>query len=138
MNVLLKIKKDTDIVYKTLPSTKEIEAFKDKTGDGPKLNPMHLCLGAKIIHCWNSDLAEQFVERFMHRHEVKKSEEQVLHELFTNCFITLKWQYNEWQIKEGEDAVQCVEHVKEKHKKERGLQRKDTGQDNVSELNVNI
>ena len=91
MNVLLKIKKDTDIVYKTLPSTKEIEAFEDEMGDGPKLNPMHLCLGAKITHCRNSDLAEQFYEQFMHRHKVEKSEEPLLHELFTNYFLALKW-----------------------------------------------
>jgi hypothetical protein len=90
MNVLLKIKKDTDIVYKTPPSTKEIEAFEDEMRDDPKLNPMCLCLGAKITHCWNSDLAEQFVEWFMHRHEIKESEEPLLHELFTNCFTTLK------------------------------------------------
>jgi hypothetical protein len=76
MNVLLKIKKDTNIVYKTPPSTKEIKAFEDEMGDGPKLNPMRLCLGAKITHCWNSDLAEQFVERFMHRHKVEESEER--------------------------------------------------------------
>jgi hypothetical protein len=105
MNVLLEIKKDTDIVYKTPPSTEKIEAFEDEMGDGPKLNPMRLCLGAKTTHCWNSDLAEQFVERFMRRHEVKESEEPLLHELFTNRFTALKWQYNKWQIKEGEDAV---------------------------------
>jgi hypothetical protein len=86
MNVLLKIKKDTDIVYKTPPSTKEIEAFEDETGDGPKLNFMRLCLNAKITHCWNSDLAEQFVEWFMRRHEVKESEKPLLHKLFTKLF----------------------------------------------------
>jgi hypothetical protein len=74
----------------------------------------------------------------MRRHEVEESEEPLLHELFTNCFTTLKRRYNEWQIKEEEDAVQHVECVKEKHKNERGLQRKDTRQNNVSELNANI
>jgi len=125
MNVLLEIKKDTDIVYKTPPSTEEIEAFEDETGDGPTLNPMRLCFDAKITHCWNNDLAEQFVERFMRRHEVEESDESLLHELFTNRFISLKRRYNEWRIKEGEDAVQRAERVKEKHKRGRGMQRKD-------------
>ena len=138
MNVLLKIKKDKDIVYKTPPSTEEIEAFEDETGDGPTLNPMCLCLGAKITHCWNNDLAEKFVKWFMCRHEVKASEEVLLHELSTNCFITLKWRYNEWQIKEGEDTVQHAECIKEKHKREKGMKRKDTRWNAVSKLNVNI
>ena len=59
-------------------------------GDGPTLNPMHLCLSAKITYCWNNDLAEQFVKQFMRRHEVEESEEVLLHELFTNHFISLK------------------------------------------------
>jgi len=138
MNVLLEIKKDTDIVYKTPPSTEEIEAFEEERGDGPELNPMRLFLGAKITHCWNNDLAEQFVERFMHRHEVEEGEETLLYELFANRFIALKRRYNEWRIKKGEDAVQRAERVKEKHKRERGMQRKDTRRNSVSELNVNI
>jgi hypothetical protein len=138
MNVLLEIKKDTDIVYKTPPSTEEIEGFEDETGEGPELNPMRLWLGAKITHCWNNDLAEQFVEWFMGRHEVEESEESLLHEIFTNRFLSLRRRYNEWRIKEGEDDVQRAERVKEKHKRGRGLQRKDTRRNNVSGLNFDI
>ena len=50
MNVLLGIKKDIDIVYKTLPSAEEVEAFEDKTGDGPVLNPMCLSFDIPASH----------------------------------------------------------------------------------------
>ena len=33
MNVLLSIKKDIDIVYKTPPSIEEVKVFEDETGD---------------------------------------------------------------------------------------------------------
>jgi len=138
MNALLVIQKDTDIIHKTPPSTEEIEAFEEETGDGPELNPMRLCFDVKITHCWNNDLAEQFVEWFMRSHDVDESQESLLHELFTNRFISLKRQYNEWRIKEGEDAVQRADRVKEKRRKGRRMQRKDTRRNNVSELIVNV
>jgi len=99
---------------------------------------MRLCFDVKITHCWNNDLAEQFVEWFMRSHDVDESQESLLHELFTNRFISLKRQYNEWRIKEGEDAVQRADRVKEKRRKGRRMQRKDTRRNNVSELIVNV
>src|SRR5882757_4154475 len=86
MNALLVIQKDTDIIHKTPPSTEEIKAFEEETGDGLELNPMRLCFNVKITHCWNNHLAEQFVEWFMGSHDVGESQESLLHELFTNCF----------------------------------------------------
>jgi hypothetical protein len=138
MNALLVIQKDTEIIHKIPPSTEEIEAFEEETGDGPELNPMRLCFDVKITHCWNNDLAEQFVEWFMGRHDVDASQESLLHELFTNRFISLKRRYNEWRIKEGEDAVQRADRVTEKRRKGRKMQRKDTRRNNVSELIVNV
>jgi hypothetical protein len=70
----------------------------------------------------------------MRSHDVDESQEALLHELFTNRFISLKRRYNEWQIKEGEDAVQRADRVKEKRRKGRKMQRKDTRRNNVSEL----
>ena len=96
MNVLLGIKKDVDIVYKTLPSAEEVEAFEAETGDGPVLDPMCLFFDVPASHIWNNDLAEQFVERFMHQHKVDESEEGLIHELFTTCYTCLKRQYNKW------------------------------------------
>ena len=119
MNVLLGIKKDLDIVYKTLPLAEEVKAFEDKTGDGPVLNPMHLSFDVTASHVWNNNLAEQFVEWFMHQHEVDENEEALIHELFMNHYICLKRQYNKWQLKEEEDSVQHGQHMKEKHQVER-------------------
>ena len=43
MNILLEIGRDKDIVLKTLPSNKEVEAFAEERGLGPILNRMHFC-----------------------------------------------------------------------------------------------
>lgn len=136
MNVLLEIKKDTDIINKIPPSTEEIEAFEDDTGDGPELNPMRLCFDMPVTHAWNNDLAEQFVEQFMHHNKVEESDEALIHELFVNRFTCLKRRYNEWQFREGEDSVQRARRVKEKHQMERKMQRKDTRRNTVSEISI--
>jgi hypothetical protein len=135
---LLEIRKDTDIVYKTPPTDQAIEAFEDEIGEGPILKPMQLCFNVPVTHCWNTDLAEQFIQRFMHQHEIEQSEEALLVELFTNRFGSLKRRYNEWQIGEGEDTVQRTQRVKEKHGRGRKIQRKDTRRNKVSKLRFDI
>ena len=111
MNILLEITKDADISFKTPPPTEEVEAFAEERSKGPELKPMRLCLDAPISHAWNNDLAEQFVSRFMHYHELEKSDERLLHELFSN-FSCLKRRYQEWLLKEGEDTVLRTQRVK--------------------------
>lgn len=135
MNVLLEIRKDTDIVKKTPPADQVIEAFENETGYGPELNPMQLCFNVPVTHCWNIDLAEQFIQQFMRQHEIEKSEEPLLYELFTNRFGSLKRRYNEWRIEMGEDTVQRTQRVKEKHRRTRKMQRRDTRRNRVSKLN---
>ena len=136
MNVLLGIKKDVDIVYKTPPSAEEVEAFEAETGDGPVLDPMHLSFDVPASHIWNNDLAEQFVEQFMHQHEVDESEEGLIHELFTTHYTCLKRRYNEWRPKEGEGTVQRGQHVKAKNQMERKFQRKDTRRNKVRKISI--
>ena len=72
----------------------------------------------------------------MHQHEVDENEEALIHELFINCYICLKWQYNERQLKEGEDSVEHGQRIKEKHQVERKMQRKDTRQNKVRKISI--
>jgi hypothetical protein len=136
MNIFLEISKDTDIAFKTPPSIEVVEAFAKDDGPGPVLKPMRLCFDVPARHAWNIDLAEQFVQRFMRNHEVDESEECLIYELFNGRFNSLKRRYNEWQCKEGEDGVQRRQRVKEKHKVERKLQRKDTRRNKVSHISM--
>ena len=62
MNILLEIGRDKDIVLKTLPSNKEVEAFAEERGLGPILKRMRFCFNVTAKHPWNTDLANQFVE----------------------------------------------------------------------------
>lgn len=132
MNNLLEIARDKDIVLKTQPSSEEVEAFAEERGPGPVLTPMHLSFDVTAKHAWNNDLAEQFVMEFMNNHEIGEDEEQLVYELFTVRFSTLKRRYKEWQLKRGEDAVQRTQRVKEMHKEERRMRRRDTRRNNVS------
>jgi hypothetical protein len=136
MNLLIEISKDADIVLKRQPSVEEVEAFAEETGNGPELKPMRLCFDVKMSHAWNGNLAEQFVSRFMRYHDLGESDEALLHELFTARYISLKRQYQEWQLKRGEDTVQRAKRVKEKHEVKRQLVRKDTRRNTVSQVSV--
>ena len=132
MNILLEINKDKDIILKILPSEREVEAFAEERGPGPILKPMHLCFDITAKHAWNMDLAEQFVEHFMSNCKIDRAEEQLVYELFTVHFGSLKRQYSEWRMKSGEDAVQCALRVKDRHAVERRMRRRDTRRNNVS------
>ena len=68
----------------------------------------------------------------MKYHGVEEAEEALVYELFMCPFNSLKQQYREWQFKRREDAVQHAQCVKEMHKIERKMQRRDTRQNNVS------
>src|SRR5271155_6197330 len=136
MNLLIEISKDADIVLKRQPSAEEVEAFAEETGNGPELKPMRLYFDMKMSHAWNSDLAEQFVSRFMRYHDLGESDEALLHELFTTRYTSLKRQYQEWQLKKGEDTVQRAKCVKEKYQVKRLLVRKDTRRNTVSQILV--
>jgi hypothetical protein len=132
MNTLLEIGRDKDIVLKTPPSNEEVEAFAEERGPGPVLNPMRFCFDVTAKHAWNIDLAEQFVDHFMSDHGIGISEEPLVYEIFTVRFGSLKRRYREWQIKRGEDTVQRAQRVKEMHKVERTMRRRDTRRNNVS------
>lgn len=77
-------------------------------------------------------MAEQFVDQFMSDRGIGKDEEPLIYELFTTRFGSLKRRYREWQFKEGEDAVQRAQRVKEMHRVERRMRRRDTRRNNVS------
>src|SRR5882762_618651 len=132
MNGLLEIARDKDIVLKPPPSNEEVEAFAEEKGPGPKLCPMRLCFNATAKHAWNADLAEQFVTEFRRFRKIGKEEEQLLYELFEVRFSTLRRRYREWQLKRGEDTVQRALRVKEMHKEEQKIRRRDTRRNNVS------
>jgi hypothetical protein len=132
MNTLLEISRDKDIVLKTSPSNKEVEAFAEERGRGPVLKPMRFCFNVTAKHAWNIDLAEQFVDQFMNDHGIGKAEEPLIYELVTVWFGSLKRRYREWQFKRGEDAVQRAQRIKEMHKVERTMRRRDTRRNNVS------
>jgi hypothetical protein len=132
MNILLNIQKDKDIVRKTPPSIREVEAFAEEKGPGPKLAPMRLCFDVPAKHVWNTDLAEQFVGEFMKHRNIDSNEEPLVYELFAARFTSLKRRYGEWQLKRGEDSVQRAERVKEMQTEERKLRRRDTRRNNVS------
>ena len=85
-------------------------------------------------HPWNADLAEQFVGEFMKHRRINNAEESLVYELFTTRFDTLKRRYREWQLMRGEDNVQRAQRVKEMHKEERRMRRRDTRRNNVSEI----
>jgi hypothetical protein len=132
MNTVLEINRDKDIVLKKPPSIEEVEAFAEETGPGPKLKPMRFCFDVTAKHAWNIDLAEQFVEKFMIFRGIEEAEEGLVYELFTGRFSSLKRRYKEWQLKRGEDTVQRAQRVKEMHKAERCMRRRDTRRNNVS------
>jgi hypothetical protein len=132
MNNVLEINRDKDIVLKTPPSNEEVEAFAEETGPGPELQPMRFCFDVTAKHAWNIDLAEQFVGKFMIYRGIKKDEEELVYELFTGRFSSLKRRYKEWQLKRGEDTVQRTQRVKEIHRVERRMGRRDTRRNNVS------
>lgn len=132
MNTLLDISNDKDIVLKTPPSNEEVEAFAEEKGPGPVLKPMRLCFDVTPKHAWNIDLAEQFAEQFMSNRGIGKAEEPLVYELFTTRFCSLKRRYREWKLKRGEDTVQRAQRVKEMHKVERRMRRRDTRRNNVS------
>ena len=132
MNTLLEIARDKEIVLKMPPSNEEVEAFAEETGPGPELKPMRLCFNVTAKHAWNDELAEQFVTNFRRFHEIGIHEEPLLYELFAVRFSSLKRRYREWQLKRGEDVVQRTQRVKEMHKEERKMGRRDTRRNNVS------
>jgi len=132
MNSVLRIARDKDIVLKIPPSNEEVEAFAEEMGPGPDLNPMRLCFDVTAKHAWNIELAEQFVEHFMIYRKIEKDEEALVYELFTVRFSTLKRRYKEWQLKRGEDTVQRAQRVRDVHKEERRMRRRDTRRNNVS------
>jgi hypothetical protein len=132
MNALINIKRDKEIVLKPQPSEEEVEAFADEMGPGPELAPMRLSFDNGAQHPWNADLAEQFVTEFMKHRNIKSAEEPLVYELFTTRFSSLKRRYREWKPKEGEDNVQRIQRVREMHKDERRMRRRDTRRNNVS------
>lgn len=132
MNTLLEIGIDKDIVLKTPPTIEEIEAFAEERGPGPVFKPMRLSFDVTVKHAWNNDLAEQFVEQFMRDHKISKAEEPLLYELFSVRFYSLKRRHREWKLQRGEDTVQRTQRVKENHKEERRMRRRDTRRNNVS------
>jgi hypothetical protein len=136
MNTLLEIQKDKDIVRKTPPSIEEVEAFAEEVGPGSGLAPMRLSFDVPAKHAWNADLAEQFVGEFMKNRKVESDEEPLVYELFAARFTSLKRRYNEWQLKRGEDTVQRAQRVKEMHKEERRMRRRDTRRNNVSYISI--
>ena len=136
MNNLLDIQKDKDIVRKMPPSIEEVEAFAEETGPGPELVTMRLSFDVPARHAWNADLAEQFVGEFMKHRKIESDEETLVYELFTARFNSLKQRYNEWQLKMGEDTVQHAQRVKEMHKEERRMRRRDTRRNNVSYISI--
>jgi hypothetical protein len=132
MNVLLDINKDKDIVHKKPPSKKEVEAFDKEIGEGPKLKPMRLSFDVTAKHAWNMKLAEEFVTPFMRVRQIEIDEEPLVYELFAVRFSSLKRRYREWQPMRGEDTVQRAQRVKEMHKEEQRMRRRDTRRNNVS------
>ena len=126
MNILLEIGRDKDIVLKTPPSNKEVEAFAEERGLGLVLKHMHFCFNVTAKHPQNIDLADQFVEQFMKYGGVEEAKEALVYELFMCHFNSLKQQYREWQFKRGEDTVQHAQCVKEMHKIEQKMRRRDT------------
>lgn len=132
MNVLLRIKRDKDIVKIEPPSIEEVEDFADETGPGPKLVPMRLSFDITAGHAWNLDLAKQFVEAWMKHRNIHGDEEAIVYELFNTCFLTLKRRYRAWQLQDGEEDVRRKQHVKEMDKEERRMRRRDTRRNNVS------
>jgi hypothetical protein len=136
MNYLIDIQNDKDIVGKTPPSIEEVNAFAEEVGQGPKLAPMRLSFDVSAKHPWNTDLADQFVEKFMKFRKIKSDEETLVYDLFTARFTSLKRRYREWQLEEGEDTVQRAQHVKIMHKEERRMGRRDTRRNNVSYISI--
>ena len=132
MNTLLEIGRDKDIVLKAPPSNQEVKAFAEERGPGPVLKHMRFCFNVTAKHPWNTDLADQFVEKFMKDRGIEEAEEALVYELFMYRFDSLKRRYREWQFKRGEDAVQRAQRVKEMHKMERKMRRRDTRRNNVS------
>ena len=93
---------------------------------------MRFCFNVTAKHPWNTDLAVQFVEQFMVNRGAEEAKEALVYELFMVRFGSLKRRYREWQFKRGEDTVQRAQRVKEMHKMERMMWRRDTRRNNVS------
>lgn len=113
MNSLLKIEHDSDIKWRSQPSTKSVDDFVEGDGLAPALVPMQLAFGYTKKNAWNISLKEQFFDDFVEREGsrlgLQENEWPLIDELFGQRFENLKREWKKWQRKDGEDE-KAVHH----------------------------
>jgi hypothetical protein len=113
---------------------KEVEAYAEEKGPGPRLNPMRLSFLSKPKHPWNQDLAEQFIEQLKKELTIHPGEEQVIYSIFFDNFSNLRCQFKKWIPKTGESQEEVAVQVRAKKLNKLQKTRRDTRQNGVSKL----